>query len=201
MKMIAGGAAVPAPKFQPERARAERVDGPIATAEQHEEEPHVGPRLSSLRQIIAELEAQRAIDLKYDIERYVRPAEVDFGHFRYTAAPKTPNDLSFRIKSWLEETTGVEWEVLQSDDGAGESTSETRTRRRTERIKAAEAHPRIAEALKVFPGARVLKVEELESSEELDDAPAKANVIHVDFSARERPDADIPDPEEREDDD
>jgi len=215
MKLLAAGGAVPPPKSPPERSpeapRTPRVEAstsaqrrpepvPEPVYEPHDEEPHHDLRLSSLREIIAELEAQRAIDLKYDIERYVRPAEIDFGHFRYTAAPRTPSDLSYRIKTWLEQNTGVEWEVLQSNDGAAESTSEVRQRRGREKLKAAEAHPRIAEALKVFPGARVLRVDEPEAQEELDELAAKANVIHVDFSSRERAEEAHPDPEEREDD-
>jgi len=217
-KMLAGGAAVPPPKSRPEPARSSG-DAPVASAQAasapvastppqsvgdvpvsppHEDDHHE-PRLSSLRQIIAELEAQRQIDLRYDIDRYVRPAEIDFGHFRYTAAPKTPSDLSLRIKNWLEQTTGVEWEVLQSNDGAAETISETRKRKHTEKLKSAEAHPRIAEALRVFPGAQVLRVEEPQAQEELDQAPASANVIHVDFAPRDR-DEGIPDPEERDDD-
>ncbi len=217
MKLLAAGGAVAPPKDGSkspsdrgaETPRAPRIEASASARRQpepiHDEEPHHGPRLSSLREIIAELDARRAIDLKYDIERYVRPAEVDFGHFRYAAAPKTPSDLSYRIKTWLEETTGVEWEVLQSTDGASESTAEGRQRRGREKLKAAEAHPRIAEALKVFPGARVLRVDEPEAQEELDDQPAQANVIHIDF-ARDRPGDALPDPEaippdERGDDD
>jgi hypothetical protein len=166
--------------------------------------------MANLREIVAELQAQRKIDLKYEIERYVRPAEIDFGHFNYTAAPGAPRDLSLRIKLWLEETSGVEWQVMQSNEGAAESAAERRERRGREKLKAAEAHPRIAEALKVFKGARVLRVDEPEAgpeaAEELDDQPARANVIHVDF-ARERVPGDAHlDPEassyeEREDDD
>jgi DNA polymerase-3 subunit gamma/tau len=198
-KLLAGGAAVPGPKSQPERAqagRAEPLRGQLAdTTAVAEEESHHGVHMSSLREIIGELERQRQIDLKYDIEKFVRPAEIDFGHFRYSAAPGTPKDLSARIKDWLERVSGVEWEVFQSNDGAAESPSEARTRRRKEKIKAAEGHPRIAEALKVFKGARVLKVEEPDAQEELDEAPARPNVIHVDFARDE------PEPEEREDED
>jgi DNA polymerase-3 subunit gamma/tau len=204
-RLLAGGAAVPAPKSEPETAgepeRSPRADAPVAIAEQHDDEPHEGVRMSSLREIIAELDARREISLKYDIEKYVRPAEIDFGHFRYSAAPGTPKDLSQKIKDWLERISGVEWEVLQSNDGVAESTSEQRRRRGREKLKAVEAHPRIAEALRVFPGARVLRVEEPEEQEELDEAPAAANVIHVDFNLRERAEEGIPDPEEREDDD
>ena len=65
--------------------------------------------MSSLREIIAQLEARREISLKYEIERFVRPAEIDFGHFNYTAAPGTPSNLSQKIKDWLESVSGVEW--------------------------------------------------------------------------------------------
>jgi len=202
MKMLAGGAAVPPPKSPPEREPTrEPADAPsAAAAPSHDDGPHEGIRLSSLREIIAELEARREISLKYEIERFVRPAEIDFGHFRYSAAPSAPNNLSQKIKDWLEAVSGVEWEVLQSTDGAAESTQEKRKRRGREKLQAAEAHPRIAEALRVFPGARVLRVEEPEEQDDLDDAPASPNVIHVDFGHRERVDEAIPDPEEREDD-
>lgn len=143
--------------------------------------------MASLREIVAELDAQRAIDLKYEIEQYVRPAEIDYGHFRYTAAPGAPSDLSLKIRTWLETTSGVEWEVLQSDDGAAESPAERRKRRGRERFAAAEAHPRVAEALRAFPGARLLRVEnpdEPSEALEFEEPVAASNVIHVDFAAR-----------------
>ncbi|MFT3725744.1 MAG: DNA polymerase III subunit gamma/tau [Hyphomonadaceae bacterium] len=203
MKMLAGGAAVPAPKSQPERGReSAQAEAPTAHSPPHDDDHHDGVRLSSLREIIAELEARREIALKYEIEKFVRPAEIDFGHFRYTAAPGTPPNLSQKIKDWLEDVSGVEWEIQQSNDGAAESTSERRNRRGREKLQAAAALPRVAEALKLFPGAKVLRVDDPEEQQdEMDDAPAaSANVIHVDFGHRERAEEDIPDPEEREDD-
>ena len=214
-RMLAGGAAVPGPKppSDPAPRPAARVETlpsssgspssvAIAARVAPEEDHADVVKLSSLREIVAELDARREISLKYEIERFVRPAEIDFGHFRYTAAPNAPNNLSQRIKDWLEETTGVEWEVLQSNDGGPESVKERRRRQGEEKLRAAEAHPVIAEALRVFPGARVLRVDEGEAVEETDDFPAAAaaNVIHVDFGHRERVEEDIPDPEEREDD-
>ncbi len=213
MKIMAGGGAVPVPKSQAEgqeRGRAsQRTVAPSASSLPNEDEPHHGVRMSNLRDILAQLEAQRRIELKYDIERYVRPAEIDFGHFNYTAAPGAPRDLSLKIKLWLEETSGVEWQVVQSSEGAPESTAERRKRRSSEKLKAAEAHPRVAEALKVFKGARVLRVDDPETAPEEDaelaDQPAKANVIHVDFARDRQAEGGDPEPEaipyEREDDD
>lgn len=202
MKMLAGGAAVSPPKPHPERAgRPAPAEGPVSSAASPaQQEAGDILRMSSLREIIFELEARREISLKYEIERFVRPSEVSFGHFRYTAAPNAPPNLSQKIKDWLEATSGVEWKVEQSGDGAGESTSERRTRRRVEKLQAAAALPRVAEALRVFPGARVLRVDEPDAQEDMEDVPAGDNIIHVDFGLRERMDEEIPDPEEREDD-
>jgi len=230
-RLLAAGAAVPSPKSQPEAPRAParvepmrvetgrvesvrmepgrvetgRVVTPSALAPQaHEEEHGDIVRLSSLREIVAELDARREIELKYDIERFVRPAEIDFGHFRYTAAPNAPHNLSQRIKDWLEDVTRVEWDVLQSNDGGAESVKELRTRKGVEKMRAIEAIPRVAEALRVFPGARVLRVDDADAADDLEDFPSNAaqgaNVIHVDFSYRDRVEETIPDPEEREDD-
>jgi DNA polymerase-3 subunit gamma/tau len=230
-RLLAAGAAVPSPKSQPEAPRAParvepmrvepgrmetgRVEAgrvetgravtPSALAPQaHEEEHGDIVRLSSLREIVAELDARREIELKYDIERFVRPAEIDFGHFRYTAAPNAPHNLSQRIKDWLEDVTRVEWDVLQSNDGGAESVKELRTRKGVEKMRAIEAIPRVAEALRVFPGARVLRVDNADAADDLEDFPSNAaqgaNVIHVDFSYRDRVEETIPDPEEREDD-
>jgi DNA polymerase-3 subunit gamma/tau len=225
-RLLAAGAAVPSPKSQPEAPRAParvepmrvetgrmetgrvdtgRVVTPSALAPQaHEEEHGDIVRLSSLREIVAELDARREIELKYDIERFVRPAEIDFGHFRYTAAPNAPHNLSQRIKDWLEDVTRVEWDVLQANDGGAESVKELRTRKGVEKMRAIEAIPRVAEALRVFPGARVLRVDDADPADDLEDfpsnAPQGANVIHVDFSYRDRVEETIPDPEEREDD-
>jgi DNA polymerase-3 subunit gamma/tau len=213
-RMLAGGTAVPGPKFHPEPSRApERADAPTAAAPlpsptrpvavpppSHEADHGEVVRLSSLREIVAELDARREIALKYEIERFVRPAEIDFGHFRYTAAPNAPNNLSQRIKDWLEDVTGVEWGVLQSTDGSAESVKERRTRRGTEKLQSAAAIPRIAEALRLFPGAQVLRVDDAELADDLDDLAPQHNVIHVDFGLRERAEEMIPDPDEREDD-
>ena len=211
--LAAAGAAVPSPKSQPEaprtpvRGETARAGTPAAAAisSAPPEEDHGDVvRLSSLREIVAELDARREIALKYEIERFVRPAEIDFGHFRYTAAPNAPNNLSQRIKDWLEDVTSVEWEVLQSSNGGAESVKELRTRKGVERMRAIEALPRVAEALRVFPGARVLRVDDADAVEDLEDfpggAPQGANVIHVDFSYRDHAEETIPDPEEREDD-
>lgn len=221
-RLLAGGAAVPPPKSRPESRPEPRPEprqpAPTASASSSspgpakavaprltpDEEPHHGVKLASLREIVAELDARREIALKYEIERFVRPAEITWGHFRYTAAPNAPANLSQRIKDWLEDVSGVEWEVLQSNDGGPESVSERRRRMADEKLAAAAALPKIAEALRLFPGSKVLRVEDADAADALDDledGPASPNVIHIDFGYRERAEEDIPDPEEYDDSD
>ena len=164
-------------------------------------------RLGTLPAIISELEARRQIDLRYEIETYVRPAEIGYGEFRYSVAPGAPAGLSQKIRTWLESVTGVEWRVEQTSEGAAESAAERRSRRRKERLSAVEAHPRIREALRAFPGSRVLRVDEPEALEgflEDDDMPVSPhgeNIVHVDFSGHGRSqEIEIePDPEESDD--
>jgi DNA polymerase-3 subunit gamma/tau len=219
--LAAGGAAVPPPKSRPEArppaqtpaptaslptsassgssSPATARSQPVAQLPVHDPEPHDGVKLSSLREIVAELDARREIALKYDIERFVRPAEIAWGHFRYSAAPNAPVNLSQRIKDWLEDVSGVEWEVLQANDGGPESVSEKRRRMADEKLAAAAALPKVAEALRLFPGAKVLRIESVDAAdapEALDDMPASPNVIHVDFGHRERAEEAIPDPVE-----
>jgi DNA polymerase-3 subunit gamma/tau len=201
----AGAPSAPHHSAPPERVRRTEPAPPVAIAVGHDVHPDdpPGKRLATLREIVAELDAQRRIDLKYDIEQFVRPAEIDYGHFRYTAAPGAPHDLSQRIRSWLEQTSGVEWEVAQSNDGAAESAAEARARRERERFASAEAHPRIAEALKAFPGAKVLRIDEPDADPDLDEAASGSNVIHVDFAPRDTIERETDDvhPEPEEDDD
>ena len=219
-RMLAGGAAVSPPKSRPEPRPPAPTPAPtasapapvapsgsgspaIARAPVIDHEPHEGVRLSSLREIVAELDARREIALKYEIERFVRPAEIAWGHFRYTAAPNAPNNLSQRIKDWLEDVSGVEWEVQQSNDGGPESVSEKRRRVADERLAAAAALPKVAEALRVFPGSKVLRIDDAgdTDADEFDDGPAAPNVIHIDFGYRERAEESIPDPVEYDPDD
>jgi DNA polymerase-3 subunit gamma/tau len=228
-RMLAGGAAVSPPKSRPEHRADARADSapeptpqarqpssgsgpsaarslPIASTPIPDDTPHHGVKLSTLREIVHELDARREIALKYEIERYVRPAEISWGHFNYTAAPGAPNNLSQRIKDWLEDVSGVEWEVLQSNDGGPESVQERRRRLGDEKLAAAAAMPKVAEALRVFPGSRVLRIDNADQPDDLDEALSAPNVIHVDFGHRERAEESIPDPvdyerDEDEDDD
>jgi DNA polymerase-3 subunit gamma/tau len=144
---------------------------------------HHGPRISTMRDILAEVEKRREIGLQWEIEQFVRPIEIEFGHFHYVADKAAPGDMAAKIKAFLERATEHEWDVVQSKAAAAvatpvETAAETRNRKTRETLDAARAHPRIAEALKAFPGAKVLRVD-TPQAEEIEEAAD--NVVHVDF--------------------
>ncbi len=135
-----------------------------------------GPVLGSLNQICAALQGDKQIHLLYDVEHYVRPAEVRYGLFTYAAAPGIPVDFQMRMKNWLEDKTGVEWNV-DLGHSTKESLEEIRVRQEKERVAEVSAIPRIAEALELLPGAKVVKIEKL-------DTDTEGNVVRVDFNRR-----------------
>ncbi len=186
-EMKSGGTGAPAAPRT--RSREGETAGATAMAGGEDDDDHPGVVLDSLREVLDELERRREIDLTYEIERFVRPAEIRFGHFRYTAAAGAPAGLSGRIKTWLEGVCGVEWQVEQTDEAVRETAAELRRRKREEKLEAAKAHPRVQEALRLFPGARVISVDggesdELDGLEELD-GEWPDNVIRVEFGPRE----------------
>lgn len=135
-----------------------------------------GPVLGTLNQICAALQSDKQIHLLYDVEHYVRPAEIQYGRFMYAPAPGIPKDFQMRMKNWLEEKTGVEW-VVDLSHSTKESLEEIRVRQEKERIAEVSAIPRIADALKHLPGGKVVKIEKL-------DTDPDGNVVRVDFNRR-----------------
>jgi len=125
-----------------------------------------GPVLSTLAGVMAELQARREIDLIYDIEQYVRPAEIAYGVFRFATVPGAPPDLTQRLRAALEASTGVVWTVAGGSQASAETPAERRARILNERREAAGAHPRVRALMEAFPGAEILSVEDPRSAED-----------------------------------
>ncbi|MFC7291241.1 DNA polymerase III subunit gamma/tau [Hirschia litorea] len=135
-----------------------------------------GPVLNSLNQICAALQADKEIQILYDVEHYVRPADIRYGYFTYAPAPGIPANFQMRLKAWLEDKTGVEWEVDVAPSNR-ESLEEIRVRQEKERIAEVSAIPRVADALKILPGAKIVKIEKIDTDPE-------GNVVRLDFNRR-----------------
>jgi DNA polymerase-3 subunit gamma/tau len=141
-----GGASLAAPRQAGEAlAAAPQVSSPRA-------EPRSFDDLARLA------EARRDVDLKFDLERYVRPISFRAGAIVFEAAPGAPANLSQRLVSRLKEWTGQPWLVATEGGGGAETLMERQRRARARAEEEAMAEPFVQAVLAAFPGTEILEI-------------------------------------------
>jgi DNA polymerase-3 subunit gamma/tau len=111
--------------------------------------------------LVALLRQRRDIGLQSDVERCVRPVSFKPGAMTFQPTSDAPQDLAQRLSRRLQEWTGARWMILADVDArGGETWSERRKRERADRLDNAARDPAVAEALRLFPGAELIKVNE-----------------------------------------
>ncbi|MEX1252251.1 MAG: DNA polymerase III subunit gamma/tau [Hyphomonas sp.] len=158
-RMIAEGAAPPG-----------KADAPL------EASPSVPGGIGSFADIVSALTVAREVALQVDTERFIRFASVSAGHLSYALAPGAPAGLAGRLKIFLDNQTGLDWQISESETDA-ESLRERERREKTERIAAASEHPLIAATLKAIPGAVILDV--TDEPAPIENPPAADNVFQL----------------------
>jgi hypothetical protein len=103
--------------------------------------------------------ARRDIEFEFALER-VRVVKFAPGEIVFAPAPDSPPDLARRLVLFLREETGADWRVRVENAAAApvESLAERRKKEAEREMEALKAQPFIAEALKHFPGAAIVKV-------------------------------------------
>ena len=140
-----------------------------AAAQAREPAPADAPRALAQPQTVAELmaliEAQGDLALKFDVHKFVRPLSVKPGAFAFAPAPKAPANLGPRLATRLKEWTGRTWLVdvaaPAADDPAApapETAAERAHRMERERREAAQADPFVQALMAAFPGAELVAV-------------------------------------------
>ena len=118
-----------------------------------------------------------------ELERYVRPGPVRFGHFTCELEPNAPAGLLARLKTFLENETGEDWAVDQIRGGA-ETIRAAEIRTREEKFAEAATHPAVAAALRSLPGATIVDVADAAAPAE---PPMPADTTNViDLSTRRK---------------
>jgi len=109
--------------------------------------------------LVALLREKRDIALQSDIERYVRPGAFRPGSFTFQPLEGCPPDLAQRLARRLQEWTGARWAILaDADVQGGETWAERRQREAAEKLDRARQDPAVTEALRLFPGAEIVRV-------------------------------------------
>ena len=178
---LAAASSLPSPE-EAARMIAERAAPPGKASAPLEAPPSAPGGIATFADIIHALTQAREVSLQVDTERFVRFASVSAGHLSYALAPGAPAGLAGRLKVFLDNETGLDWQIRESETDA-ESLRERERREKAERIAEAAAHPLIAATLKAIPGAVILDV--TDDTPPLENPPAADNVI--DLTSRRRP--------------
>jgi len=141
-----------------------------------EASPSAPGGIASFADIVSALTIAREVALQVDTERFIRFASVGAGHLSYALAPGAPAGLAGRLKIFLDNETGLDWQITESETDA-ESLRERERREKAERIAAASEHPLIAATLKAIPGAVILDV--TDEPAPIENPPAADNVIQL----------------------
>jgi DNA polymerase-3 subunit gamma/tau len=175
---LVASAGLPSPE-EAARMIAEGKASPGKPEAQAEAPPDAGG-LDNFDSILAHLTALREINLQVEMERYVKPGPITYGHFTCELEAAAPPDVLARLKSFLERQTGDDWVVEQIRGGA-ETVRAAEIRTKEERFAAAAAHPIIAAALNSLPGATIVDV--VDEDRASPDIPADAENV-IDLNSR-----------------
>ena len=146
-RMIAAGGGAAAPAGKPDAA-------PGAA-------PQTEPVPERFEDIVALMRRHTEAILAGETETYVRPEVCKAGTLVCDLAEGAPADLVRRIGDFLEEATGYHWSVTKSSDTVDEETlKERRARIKQEKIDQAREHPKVKQALSLFPGAEIIEVDD-----------------------------------------
>ncbi|WP_339743329.1 DNA polymerase III subunit gamma/tau [uncultured Maricaulis sp.] len=130
----------------------------------------------SFEDLIAMLQERRDIILQLDVERCVRPVSFKPGAMTYQPAEDAPSDLAQRLSKRLQEWTETRWMILADANAKGAETwSERRQRGKQERMADIRSDPAVEEAMRLFPGAEIVRVIEAAQTEPDDETKQAEN--------------------------
>jgi DNA polymerase-3 subunit gamma/tau len=165
---------IPEPPPTPAYETAPPV-APAAPPPIEEDETYAISGPDTFEALIDLLAAKRSVDLRVDIERYVRPVSFKPGAMTYEPVEGAPDDLAQRLSRRLLEWTGARWMILADPDArGGETWGERERREKREMMEAAQRDPAVARALMMFPGAELVEVREPAPADETDETETEA---------------------------
>ena len=153
-------------QHEPEPAPAAEVRAEVV--------PHV--EIKSLADIAALADANRDMQFKILLKRYVRPVRIQTGKVEVSLTDDAPklllNDLSARLKEW----TGRNWIVSLSREEGGQTLSELEEQHRENVLSDARSDPAVAAILAQFPGAKIIDVRIPDAGDEVGANPDDAGL-------------------------
>jgi DNA polymerase-3 subunit gamma/tau len=126
--------------------------------------PQIAPAVQGLAQpksfddLVRLAEEARDVNLRLDLERYVRPISFRAGAVVFEAAPGAPTNLSQRLVARLKEWTGQPWLVACEHGGGAETLLERQKRAAAQAHEETLAEPFVQAVMAAFPGTEILEI-------------------------------------------
>ena len=124
--------------------------------------PSPQPGIAPQARTFADIEAVAALagDLREGLlhaflETRVRPVRFEQGRLEFSTDGGVDRDIVQRLKGFLEEHTGIAWQVALSRDPGGKTIAEIRGEAAAKARVDAAQHPLVKAVLETFPGAKV----------------------------------------------
>lgn len=169
-----------------EREHAGLFTGPEA-AEQKKTEP-APLRLTTLTEIVGLLEQRREALIAGQLFQYAHLVRIEHniegdnpvGHLEFRIKPEASPKLAQNLSKVLQEITGQRWLITLSAKPGQPTLAEQREAEIRNEINESAKHPVVAEIMKVFPDAQIIRIEK--SGEPQDNTPPG----HNDQNAKEK---------------
>jgi DNA polymerase-3 subunit gamma/tau len=124
-----------------------------------------GLRLSRFEDVVAQAAATRDIQLKMALERDVRLVRFEEGSIEFALTPGASAQIAQTLMRRLQEWTGRRWMVAVSREVGAPSLKEQAEAATAASLHGVRADPLVRAVMDQFPGAEIVAVREIESTE------------------------------------
>ncbi len=175
----------------PLSASAEREHAGLFTGPEASEQKKTEPaplRLTTLTEIVGLLEQRREALIAGQLFQYAHLVRIEHniegdnpvGHLEFRIKPEASPKLAQNLSKVLQEITGQRWLITLSAKPGQPTLAEQREAEIRNEINESAKHPVVAEIMKVFPDAQIIRIEK--SGEPQDNTPPG----HNDQNAKEK---------------
>ncbi|MBK9586154.1 MAG: DNA polymerase III subunit gamma/tau [Alphaproteobacteria bacterium] len=137
--------------------------------------------IETLQEMIALLETNREARTAGELYQYAHLVKLEYktegenpiGHLEFRLKPEASPKLAQSLGKTLQEITGQRWLISLSEKPGQPTLAEQKERAEIKEIQEASRHPVVMDILKIFPDARIIRVEK--ALEDQDNASENSN--------------------------
>jgi DNA polymerase-3 subunit gamma/tau len=175
-----GGARADGPQAGGMSARSDRTSQAIASPERipeldptpvSESRSDPAPQLQGFEDMVALAAEKRDLQLKFGLERYVRPVRFESNRIEIGLTSDAPTTFASDLGSRLLEWTGQRWVIIIAGDVTERTLHEKRTTAREQLEDDARRDPTVAAVMARFPGAKIVDIRVKAAETEVTAAP------------------------------